>query len=439
MVWVTPPGSLEVTELATPTGGPFQPECYLGRVSLLDPAVQDDPFDYYAEIHGTCPVRHLAEVDMWLLANYDDVRASLIDTERFSSMGGASRGLGAEASKRHQQILAERGWGHVATLQRTDPPEHTRYRKLLNRVFTQRRVKEMTPRIEAIANELVDSFIDRGSCEFVSEFALPLPGIVIAEQLGLDRSQIHTFKRWADAMLAFASRPVSVEEAADVAEVELEAQHHLAAIFEARRAEPRDDLMSALVHAHGTDEEALTMAELQNLMHQLVTGGFETTTAGIAHAMWLLLRYPDQFALLRERPELLRNFIEESLRYDAPVQGLWRRTTCPVEVRGVEIPAGASVILRYGAANRDPEEFDDPNRFDITRANANNHVAFGLGAHFCIGAALARQEMLTSFEVLLARLDDLALAEALPTPAHEPNFFLRPLKGLPISFRASTR
>lgn len=403
-------------------------------MSLVDPKVQDDPFDYYAELHERCPVSHLAEVDMWLLAKYDHVRAALTDTERFSSAGGASRGLGAEASRRHQEILAERGWAHVSTLQRTDPPLHTRYRKLLNRVFTQRRVRELTPRIDAVANELVDGFIDRGSCEFVTEFALPLPGIVIAEQLGLDRSQIHTFKRWADSMLAFASRPVSVEEAEEVAEVELEAQHHLAAVFEARRADPRDDLMSALVHAHGDDEEPLTMPELQNLMHQLVTGGFETTTAGIAHGLWLLLRYPDQLALLRERPELLRNFVEEALRFDSPVQGLWRRTTCPVDVGGVEIPGGASVIVRYGAANRDPDEFPEPDRFDITRDNANTHVAFGLGAHYCIGAALARQEMLSSFEVILGRLHALRLAEELPDPAHEPNFFLRPLKRLPIAW-----
>jgi cytochrome P450 len=408
-------------------------------MSLLDPAVQDDPFGHYAELHAGCPVSHLAEVDMWIVTKYDDVRAVLTDTARFSSAGGASRGLGAAASRRHQEILAERGWAHVPTLQRTDPPVHSRYRKLLNRVFTQRRVKELTPRIEAVANELVDRFAPTGRCEFVDEFALPLPGIIIAEQLGLDQSQIHSFKKWADAMLAFASRPVSVEEAATVAEVELEAQHHLAAVFEARRANPQDDLMSALVHAHGDDEEPLTMAELQNLMHQLVTGGFETTTAGIAHGMWLLLRHPDQLALLRAEPELLRNFVEEALRFDSPVQGLWRRTTCPVELHGTEIPAGSSVVVRYGAANRDPDEFADPGRFDITRANANSHVAFGLGAHYCIGAALARQEMLTAFEVLLDRLDDLALAAELERPAHHPSFFLRPLKALPLSFTARPR
>ena len=358
----------------------------------------------------------------------------LNDPETYSSKASFAGGLQGERVKQYQAILAERGWAHVATLQRTDPPEHTRYRKLLNRVFTARRVASMAAYIDAVTNELIDRFVDRGTCEFVGELALPLPGIVIAEQLGLDRGGIETFKRWADAMLATSMRLLTEDETRDAANTELEAQHHIAAVFEDRRQAPRDDLMSALVNAHGDDEEPLTMPELQNLMHQLVTGGFETTTSALAHGMWLLLRHPDQLALLRADDALMKGFIEETLRFESPVQGLARRTTRDVVFDDIAIPAGSTLLVRYGAGNRDEAQFDAADRFDITRSNVTTHLAFGAGNHFCIGAALARQEMHSAFTNLLARLDNLALAAPLPTPAHHPSMFLMPLKELRVSF-----
>lgn len=403
---------------------------------LIDPRVQDDPFPYYAEQMARCPVWHESEIDQYVIAGQSELRESIMDVATFSSRPNRNRNPG-EAALTYHRVLAEKGWARASTLQRTDPPVHTRYRKLLNRVFTPAAVKDFTPHIDAIAVELADGLRERGSCEFVSEFALPMPGIFIAEQLGLDKSQYRTFRRWADAMLALAQRPqMSVEEALEEVEIELEAQHFLAAEFERRRAEPGDDLISMLVHAHGEDEEPFTINELQDLLHQLVTGGFETTTGALAAGMWLLATHPDQQQMLRDRPELMGNFIEEVLRFDAPVQGLWRTTTCPVEVAGVEIPAGASVMMRFGAANRDARIYEDPDRFDIERPNARNHVAFGFGNHFCVGAALARQEMSSSFTALLERLDDIRLAEPLAEPVHEPSIFLRPMRRLPLAYTA---
>ena len=405
---------------------------------LIDPAVQDDPFDYYAQRLGQCPAWHEDDLDLYVIGGHGELREAMMDVATFSSQPARSRKPSA-AALAHHQALAERGWPRQATLQRTDPPAHTRYRKLLNRVFTPAAVRGFTPHIDEIVVDLVDRFELSGGCEFVADFALPLPGIFIAEQLGLDRTNYRTFRRWAEAMLAQANRPLSVDEALAEAEVELEAQHFLAGEFEKRRAEPGDDLISMLVHAHGDDEQPFTMHELQDLMHQLITGGFETTTAALSAGMWLLVRYPDQQALLRERPDLMPNFIDEVLRFDSPVQGLWRMSTCPVEVAGTSIPAGATVMMRFGAADRDPRVFDDPDRFDITRPNARNHVAFGFGAHFCVGAALARQQMHSAFTILLDRLDHLELAEDLPTPAHEPSIFLRPLKRLPLRFQLTPR
>jgi cytochrome P450 len=404
--------------------------------SFFDPDVLDDPFAAYEAMREQCPVHQLPENGLFMVSRYDDVRTMLSDPGTFSSNppSGARNAMVSASVAAQQQVFREKGWMKARTLQRTDPPEHTHYRKLLGRVFTNRRVQDMVPRIDEITNELIDGFIDEGECEFVADFALPLPGIFICEQLGLPAEDYPVFKTWADAMLAMSQRPLTPEEAVAQAEIEVEAQHHLAREFEARRLEPRDDLISALVHAH-QDDEPFTIEELQDLMHQLVTGGFETTTAALSKALLLLIEHPDQMDKLRADRSLLRNFIEESLRYDSPVQGLWRTATCPVTLAGTEIPAGASVMARYGSANRDAEIFDDPDVFDIERANANQHMAFGLGNHFCIGASLARAELISAFDAILDRMDDIALAEPLDGRIHQFSFFLRPMERLPITFR----
>lgn len=420
-------------------------ECPVNH-SLLDPAVQDSPWDFYAELHEQCPVFPIPELGAVMVTKYEDVRYVLTHPELFSnsgSGGGTRKGLQAEKAARYQEILAERGWGHVSTLQRTDPPIHTDYRKRLNRVFTPRRVRTMGDHIDDITGELIDAVMQpledngatEGECEFVSAFAMPLPGIIIAEQLGLDRAEIKRFKRWADAMLAMTMRPLTEEEMLETVETELEAQHHLAGEFEARRQQPTDDLISALVHSHEQGDEPLSEHELQNLMHQLVTGGFETTTNALNHGMWLLTRYPEVQDRLRADLSLVPKFIEEVLRFEGPVQGLIRRATQDVELRGVTIPADTMVIVRYGAANRDEEAFANADTFDIDRTGENHHVAFGLGAHFCVGAALARRELVSGFTAWLERTSSIELARPFDGPVHEPSLLLLPVIELPIRFR----
>lgn len=412
---------------------------------LSDRDVQDDPFPYYTQRHAVCPVWHEPDIDLYVIGGMREIREALNDVATFSSAPVRTGSRLSAVAAAYSKVLSERGWARAMTLQRTDPPLHTRYRKVLNRVFTPARVRALTPSIESIVHHLLNGFVEAGRCEFVADLALPLPGMFIAEQLGLDRSDYRTFRRWAEAMLCLVNRPdMSMNEAMAEVEVELEAQHYLALECEKRRAEPGDDLISLIVHAHASEdtqvalpasrEEPFTMHELQDLMHQLVTGGFETTTAGLSAAMLLLVTHPDQQELLRRRPELLPNFVDEALRHDSPVQGLWRRSACPAQVAGVDIPEGAAVMVRFGAANRDPGVFVDPDRFDIARDNANQHVAFGLGAHFCLGAALARQEMASAFRIILERTERIELDGDLPVPLHDPSFFLRPMTALPIRF-----
>lgn len=405
--------------------------------SLMDHAIQSDPFEFYAAAHAQCPVYRMPETGFYVVTKYDDLRQVLKDTETFSNDVSAKdgKGLQGELGVLYEAIIAERGWAHVQTLQRTDPPVHSRYRKLLDRVFTARRVREMQPYVDQVANDLIDSWIDDGECEFNMQFAMPMPGIIIAEQLGLDRSQVATFKRWADALIALSIRKWTEAEIRQIAETELEMQHYLFHEFEKRRNTPTDDLISALVHAHGDDEEPLSMHELQNLMHQLISGGFETTQSAIAHGMWLLLRHPGTMRRLRDDMSLIKPFCEEAMRIESPVQGLARKTTREVELNGTTIPAGSMVLTRYGAANRDPDKFECPHLFDIDRKNAGAQIAFGAGAHFCVGASLARQEMVSSFTALLTRLDGIELARELPQPVHNPSLYFMPMRELPIRFR----
>ena len=402
--------------------------------SFLDPMTNSDPYELYGVLHNQSPVYQIPEVGIYVITKYEDIRMALKDFETFSSdVSVATRG---EFSNLHQSILIDGGgWEHVQTLQRTDPPKHRRYRKLVDRVFTKKRVDELLPHLDEVVNELIDNFIERGSCDFNNEFAMRMPGIIIAEQLGLSRDNVSTFKKWADSMLGASRAPVATEEeVTENAKIELEAQLFLSEVFESRRKDPKEDLMSALVHSHGDDEEPLSMHELQNLMHQLITGGYETTQSAINHGMWCLVRFPDIAEKLYSDEALLKPFIEEVLRWESPVQFLLRRTTKDAEVSGTIIPEGSMVMMGYGPANRDETKFECPHQFQLERKGVGSHLAFGSGAHHCPGALLGRQEMIRSFKFLVERMKNIKLAKPLPEPVHNFSMFFMPMKDFHIEF-----
>ena len=402
--------------------------------SFLDPMTNSDPYELYGVLHNQSPVYQIPEVGIYVITKYEDIRMALKDFETFSSdVSVATRG---EFSNLHQSILIDGGgWEHVQTLQRTDPPKHRRYRKLVDRVFTKKRVDELLPHLDEVVNELIDNFIERGSCDFNDEFAMRMPGIIIAEQLGLSRDNVSTFKKWADSMLGASRAPVATEEeVTENAKIELEAQLFLSEVFESRRKDPKEDLMSALVHSHGDDEEPLSMHELQNLMHQLITGGYETTQSAINHGMWCLVRFPEIAEKLYNDEALLKPFIEEVLRWESPVQFLLRRTTKDAEVSGTIIPEGSMVMMGYGPANRDENKFECPHQFQLERKGVGSHLAFGSGAHHCPGALLGRQEMIRSFKFLVERMKNIKLAKPLPEPVHNFSMFFMPMKDFHIEF-----
>lgn len=408
----------------------------ISQISLLDPATQSNPFPAYEVIQAYPGIYRMPETGFYIVARYADLRAVLTDPETYSNEVDRASLQGPENAAWLHDYLEEHGWPHIATLQRTDAPEHSRYRKLVDRTFTVATVKALTPHIRDIANGLIDRFADRGEAEFIADFATPMPGVILAEQMGLDASQVGTFRKWADAMLAPASRIMTRDELRANADIELEAQHFLAKMFEDRRQSPQDDLVSRLVHAHQGDEAPLTMAELQSIMSQLIGGGFESTTTTLGHALLQLIRHPEQMAALRADEGLIRGLVDEVIRYESPTQGLRRRTTRDVELSGTLIPKGSVVIVRYGAANRDPAKFECPHAFDMMRKNAAQHMGFGAGVHFCIGAILARAEISEGILAVLRRLDNIQLARPLQEPVHHPNFLTLPLRELPITFSA---
>jgi cytochrome P450 len=406
----------------------------LAGLSLMDHAVQSDPYDFHALLHAECPVYRMPETGFYVVTKYDDLRKVLTDTQTFSNRVSTRKALHGDLGDLYESLIEQGGgWRHVDTLQSIDPPEHARYRKVLDRAFAHRRMAALRPHVEALANELIDGWIDDGECEFNADFAMKLPGIVTAEQMGLPREDIETFKRWADNLLAMAGGRRTEAEVRAAAATTLEMQHFIAAELEKRRAAPGDDLLSALVTEHA-DDEPLSMAELQSLMGQLIAGGYETVQSALAHGMWQLCRHPDLQERLCAEPALIKPFCEEVIRMESPVQSLMRRATRDADVGGTTIPEGALVLVRYGAANRDPDKFACPHAFDVDRANVGAHLAYGSGPHFCVGAALAKMEMNVSFEALLARLKDIRLARPLPDPVHRPSLHWLPMKELWVGF-----
>jgi cytochrome P450 len=405
------------------------------QYDLYDPAVQSEPYELYRSLHAHCPVYKEPQSASYVVSNHANLKRLLLDPQTYSNQVPRHTVLQrAQNAKIFTDILRERGWEHCLALQRADPPEHQKYRKIVLRALNPGRVASLAPRMRELANQLIDGFIDRGGCDFLNGFALPFPGILIAEQIGLDAREIATFKKWADNSISVFTRLLSAEELRAAAEIELQMQHYLANIFAERRAQPRADLVSMLVNPQA-DEEALSMRELQTVMSQLINGGYDTVISALSHGMWQLIRFPEVAAELRADPSRVGNFINESLRWESPVQGLWRTTTRDTQLGGASLPAGSVCITRYGAANRDPAVFADPDRFDIHRTNGSQHLAFGAGVHFCPGSALARQELTIAWQVILERMEDFRLDRALPDPVHHPSLQLLSMKELMIAFR----
>jgi cytochrome P450 len=393
----------------------------------LDPDYLADPYPYYARFRREAPVFYAPKIDFWVVSRYEDIRRIVGDPETFSN---------ARVQEPLHPLTPEaleglkRGVRVVPTTSTADPPLHKRTRKHAARAFSARRVAELEGRIREIANGLIDAMISDGRADLVDRFAFPLPASVVFSLIGYPEEDTEMLKSWCSDRLKITwGRPLPEEQLATIEK--MTSFFDYIEDFVRRRAEDlRDDYTSDLLRIRAEDEENLSFDEVVSICYSLSFAGHETTTNLILNGLRQLLGQPGLWDELREDPSLIENAVEETLRRDTSVIAWRRSTTRPVEISGVEVPDGARLMLLLASANRDEGVFEDPDAFDIRRKNANKHIAFSHGIHFCLGAPLARLEARIAFELLTQRLPDLRLSPPDQRFKFDPNMSFRGPKKL---------
>ena len=355
--------------------------------SFLDPAVANDPYPFYAHLRHEAPVAPLGLMDLWGVARYDDVVRVLRDPDTFSSVVGLRRLAGEDLPP---------------SMLFNDPPMHTRLRGLIAKAFTPRVVERQRDVITARCRELVGAMLDGNDPDIVLDLAYPLPVMVISHMLGVADGDQATFKRWSDAIIENIAPILLTGDDSMLTDVNREFDAYFSRRLEKLRREPEDNLLSELVHVE-TDEGRLSELELLMFCRLLLVAGNETTTGLIVHATRAFSEHPDVLRRVRDDLGLLPAAIEEALRYYAPFQATFRRTTREVTLSGRTIPANTRLLVFLGSANRDETVFPRPDEFLLDRGN-NRHVAFGMGIHYCVGAPLARLEAEIALRELLPRI-----------------------------------
>ncbi|MFP6641328.1 MAG: cytochrome P450 [Myxococcota bacterium] len=404
------------------------------EIDLMDPAVQANPYAAYDQLRRDAPVWEMPGTGFFVVTSYAGIDEVLRDPATYSIELGPLGMAGLFRTGAARSIFRDEGW-MVGTRLSTDPPQHDAYRKLVDVSFTAGRVKQSEGFIRAIISELLDGLVARETCEFVADFCVPLPLRVITDRLGLPEEDLPQLKRWSEAWVEPFSYSMTPERELEVARLMVELQHYLVDHLDAKREAPENDILSDLATGRLDGERVLTTKEALGIAEQILVGGNETTTNAIASGLLLLLRYSEVMNAVRREPGHIPRLIEEILRLESPTQGLLRLTACDTELLGTRIPKGRFVHLRFAAANRDPDVFENPAQLDLERRNAGAHMAFSQGEHHCLGAPLARQEMRLAFEMLLERMENVSLDCDESQLAYCPSFTLRALTALPIRFR----
>jgi cytochrome P450 len=415
-------------------------------------AQRQDPYPAYAELRRDAAVCPVEKPGGYVVSRYADVAFVLRHPELFSSIamqttlmargitggGMAGVGLGATDAARVGKLLQDLPIPITElmasrSLIASDPPAHGPMRSLVNRGFTPRRIAALEPRVREIARASLDALSGKREIDLVADFSIPLPVTVIAELLGVEPERTADFKRWSDCVVAGSTGSAGAVRPETILEAFVDLSRYVTSVIEARRSEPRDDLISTLTRAE-QGEAALTPVETVMFTVLLLVAGNETTTNLLGNAMLALLAHPEQLARVRRDPGLVPALVEEALRFDGPIQFLVREATRDVELAGVRIPAGALVLPLIGSANRDERQFEDADRFDVSRSS-QGHLAFGLGIHFCLGASLARLEARVALEELLARYARFERLE--PRAEYIDSFLIRGLRRLPLRVEAA--
>jgi cytochrome P450 len=410
------------------------------QVNLFDIGTQQCPYEAYKTLRDEAPAWQCPFSGMYVITRFEDVRRVLTDTENFTNeityLTDATEP--SERAKRVTETFQNEDWVPAKTLAGRDDPDHKALRAVFNDAFRPKKIEALDDEVRDLAYRLIDDFINDGHCDWVRQFAIPLPLLIIGRQLGANPDDIWQIKEWTEAFFHRISLMQSEEEELASVRKEIEAQQYFQPIFEKLRENPDDSLLSSLVNT--VIEEwgrPMTDNELHaEMMADTFVGGSETTTNAISSGVKLLIENPHVWQQLKSEPErYLKPFIEEVLRLESPVQSLMRATAKDVEISGIAIPAGSLINVRYAAANRDERRFDEPEKIDLDREKPGAHMAFGSGKHHCLGAPLARRELYWTFKALVDRIDEMWFAEGKNDFSYHPHYLLRSLKALHIEFR----
>ena len=423
------------------------------EISFFDPEVNRCPYPAYKQLQDEAPVWQDPQTGMYVMTRYDDIREVLMDRETFTNRVGSAAGMTekavrpsnpeeaarmdaeAEWERKIKQVYVEEGWETVGTLDALDPPEHGQLRSMFQVAFRPSRIAELDPYVEQLTNKLMDAFIEKGCCEWVAEYAVPVPLYTIGKQMGVPEADMPQIKKWTDAWVQRLGLMQTPEERLWSAKKEVEAQQYFQPIFERLRQHPEDTLLSDVVNKEIPEwGRKLNDNELHSeMMADFFVGGSETTANSIAAGMVALIERPELWERLCEDPEkYIPIFSEEVIRIEGPVQGLLRETSKDVEMHGVKIPAGSIVNVRFAAGNRDERHFPHADQIDLDRQHSKAHLGFGLGEHFCLGAPLARREMYWAFKTLVNRVESMRFVEGANDFEFNASYFLRGIKELHI-------
>ncbi|WP_101790580.1 cytochrome P450 [Nonomuraea indica] len=393
------------------------------RFDPWNPDFVAHPYDAYAELRRAAPVSYFEPTGQWLIPRYADVNALLRDRRLGRSYLHVA--THEEFGRAAEPDFQEPFWRVVrAGMLDVEPPVHTRLRRLVSRAFTPRMVESLRPRVRAIAAGLVDTFVEKGGGDLIAEVAEPLPVTVIADMLGVPEADRPLLRPWSADICGMYELNPSPEAQHTAVRAADEFAGYLRELARERAARPGDDLISALARI-----DELTEDELVGTCVLLLNAGHEATVNVTGNGWWSLFRNPAELARLRADRSLLPTAVEELMRWDTPLQMFERWVLEDIEVHGTRIPRGTEVALLFGSANRDPEVFADPDRLDVGRAD-NPHISFGAGIHFCLGAPLARIELIESFGALLDRADRLELVRE---PEWKPGYVIRGLHSLDLA------
>jgi len=412
-----------------------------GSESRLDPEIRNDPFPFYRAIREQNPVYYDPKLDVYLVSRYEDCLAVLRDPITFSLEHGYQDRWATGFVDELAEIMSRDGGGFVRDIIACDPPEHTRLRKLIEKAFTTHRVKELEPRIRQIVVDLLEPLAERGYADGINDIGTPITARIICEQLGFDYEEVglERIKNWTGALLAQMGRMQTHDEFLENAREICDMQNYIIPIMREREAEPREDMISDLVHAQLNDEQnpTLSFEEKVSTIRALLIAGNDTTAAAIANLMLILALQPDLAEQLYESADnerLVTRFVEEVLRLEPPAHGLYRTAMKDVELGGTRIPAYSQICILFASANDDEKQFPCPRDLDVNRANVASNLTFGAGIHRCIGAALSRMEIKIAAQEIIKRLDNIQLAIPVDEISYLPTLATQTLERLPLTF-----